>query len=124
MPVVTLQHVNIRCADAGRSRDFYRLLGLVDGPRPPFASQGYWMYAGNEPIVHLVQKPGDETPNTPGTGSLDHVAFQANDLEGMRRTLKDNGIEFREQLVPRDNVVQVFVRDPEGFPLEMNFPAG
>ena len=124
MPLTKIEHANLRCANVERTKDFYVMLGLTVGPRPPFKSTGYWMYAGSEPIVHLVQKPADETPNTPGTGSLDHVAFQGVDLEGMRKTLTDNKIEFREQLVPRDNVVQVFVRDPEGFPLEMNFPAG
>ena len=124
MPLSKIEHANLRCANVERVKDFYVMLGLKVGPRPPFKSTGYWMYAGEEPIVHLVQKPDGETPNTVGTGSLDHVAFQASDLEGMRQTLRDNGIEFREQLVPRDNIVQVFVKDPEGFPLEMNFPAG
>jgi catechol 2,3-dioxygenase-like lactoylglutathione lyase family enzyme len=124
MPLSKIEHANLRCANVERVKDFYLLLGLTVGPRPPFKSFGYWMYAGNDPIVHLVQKPEGEAANTIGTGSLDHVAFQASDLDGMRKTLRDNGIEFREQLVPRDNVVQVFVKDPEGFPLEMNFPAG
>ena len=121
MPVATLQHVNIRCADAGRSRDFYCLLGLKEGPRPPFASSGYWMYAGAEPIVHLVQKTPDEPVLGPGTGDLDHVALGAVNLSAMREALHRHGIAFREAVVPRDGSVQLFVPDPDGVTLELNF---
>ena len=69
MVVSRLQHVNIRCSDAVASRNFYvTLMGLKEGPRPPFESQGYWLYAGSEPVVHLVQKPSGETKKGPGTG--------------------------------------------------------
>jgi catechol 2,3-dioxygenase-like lactoylglutathione lyase family enzyme len=122
MPVTTLQHVNIRCANAGRSRDFYQLLGLTEGPRPPFASTGYWMYAGDEPIVHLVQKKPDEPVLGPGTGALDHVALGAVNLAAMREELNRRGIGFREAVVPRDGSVQLFVADPDGVTLELNFP--
>ena len=57
MPVDSLQHVNIRCADAAKSRDFYvEILGLVDGHRPAFQSVGYWLYLGDVPAIHLVQQ--------------------------------------------------------------------
>jgi catechol 2,3-dioxygenase-like lactoylglutathione lyase family enzyme len=121
MPIVALQHVNIRCADADRSRDFYRLLGLADGPRPPFASQGYWMYAGAEPLVHLVQKKTGEERRGPETGELDHVALGAVHLDAMRELLSANGIVFREATVPRDGSIQLFLHDPDGVPLELNF---
>jgi catechol 2,3-dioxygenase-like lactoylglutathione lyase family enzyme len=121
MPVTALQHVNIRCADVERSRAFYRLLGLIDGDRPPFASMGYWMYAGAEPVVHLVQKKVDEPALGPGTGELDHVALGAAGLAAMRDDLKRHGIAFREAVVPRDGSVQLFVPDPDGVTLELNF---
>jgi catechol 2,3-dioxygenase-like lactoylglutathione lyase family enzyme len=121
MPVTVLQHVNIRCADVERSRAFYRLLGLIDGDRPPFASMGYWMYAGAEPVVHLVQKKPGEATQGPGTGELDHIALGAAGLTAMREDLKNHGIAFREAIVPRDGSVQLFVPDPDGVTLELNF---
>ena len=121
MPVHQLQHINIRCADAARSRDFYQMLGLTVGDRPPFASQGYWMYGGGTPIVHLVQKkPGEKTLG-PGTGDMDHVALGAEKLDAMRATLTGAGIAFQEAIVPRDGSVQLFISDPDGVPLELNF---
>jgi catechol 2,3-dioxygenase-like lactoylglutathione lyase family enzyme len=125
MPVSQLQHINIRCADVEASRHFYvALLGLRDGPRPPFASQGYWLYLGSEPVVHLVQKRADEARLGPGTGELDHVAFEGRDLTGMRQALAAQGIPFREAIVPRDGVTQLFVADPDGITLELNFAPG
>ena len=121
MPVNALQHINIRSADVERSRAFYRLLGLTDGPRPPFASMGYWMYAGEDPVVHLVQKKPDEPVLGPGTGDLDHIALGAVGLAAMREELNRQGIAYREAVVPRDGSIQLFVPDPDGVTLELNF---
>lgn len=122
MPVRKLQHVNIRCANAEVTKDFYvGLIGLTVGPRPPFASQGYWLYAGDEAVVHLVQKPAGEAKQGPGTGELDHVAFEGLDLAATRSALKARNYPYREAVVPRDNVTQLFVADPDGVLLELNF---
>ena len=120
MPVTTFQHVNTRSADVERTREFYVRLGLRVGDRPPFASRGYWMYLGEQPVLHLVQRKDGEAHHE-GSGNLDHVAFQAVDLEGTRRALTEAGLRFREAIVPRDNTVQIFVRDPDGIQVELNF---
>ena len=121
MPVDGFQHVNIRSADVERTRDFYvRVLGLRVGDRPPFSSIGYWLYLGNQAVVHLVQRgPADTAAD--GSGNLDHVAFRGVDLDATRQTLRAAGIPFREAVVPRDNTVQIFVHDPDGIKLELNF---
>jgi catechol 2,3-dioxygenase-like lactoylglutathione lyase family enzyme len=125
MAVSALQHLNIRCSNAERSRDFYvAVLGLVEGPRPPFASHGYWLYLGGDPVVHLVQKPEGEAALGPGTGELDHVAFLAHDLDATRRSLAAQAVNFRETIVPRDDVVQILLHDPEGIQIELNFARG
>jgi catechol 2,3-dioxygenase-like lactoylglutathione lyase family enzyme len=120
MPVTAFQHVNSRSADVERTKDFYVRLGLRVGDRPPFASRGYWMYLGDQPVLHLVQRKDGE-PAQEGSGNLDHVAFQATDLEGTRRLLAEAGLSFREAVVPRDHTVQIFVRDPDGIQVELNF---
>ena len=121
MPVDQLQHVNIRCADVEAARDFYvRVIGLQVGPRPPFESVGYWMYLGDHAVVHLVQRPPGEAPAS-GPGNLDHVAFRGVDLETTRAQLRAAGVTFREQAVPRDGTVQIFVVDPDGLKVELNF---
>ena len=121
MPISQLQHINIRCSNVEVSRQFYEALGLKTGPRPPFTSQGYWLYLGTEPVIHLVQRPAGEAAWDSGTGNLDHVAFEGRDVEETRQILRALGLLFREALVPRDGGIQIFVSDPDGVTLEMNF---
>jgi catechol 2,3-dioxygenase-like lactoylglutathione lyase family enzyme len=121
MGVDALQHVNIRTADVERSREFYvRIVGLRVGDRPPIASVGYWLYLGDQPVIHLVQAPAAGSPHT-GTGAIDHIAFHATDLTATRDRLVSEGLTFREAVVPRDNTVQLFVHDPDGIRIELNF---
>ena len=121
MPIDGFQHVNIRCRDVDRARDFYvRALGLRVGDRPPFASVGYWLYLGDQAVVHLVQS-ADGDIRAAGSGRLDHVAFHGNGLADTRRMLEAAGIPVIEKLVPRDNTVQLFVHDPDGLKVEINF---
>ena len=122
MPVAALQHINIRARDVERTRDFYvRILGLRVGDRPPFTSTGYWLYLGSDPVIHLVQKTPDEPPSSSDTGAIDHVAFRGIDLEATRLALTREGVGFREAVVSRDDSVQLFVRDPDGVTIELNF---
>ena len=116
MPVDALQHVNIRCADVERSREFYERLGLRVGARPAFSSRGYWMYLGAEPVVHLVQLQTDPLPQG---GAIDHVAFGATDVAATTAALRAAQIEFT--IRPADGMTQVFVHDPDGVKVELNF---
>ena len=121
MPIEGFHHINVRSADVEAARAFYeRVLGLRAGDRPPFESTGYWLYVGDRPLVHLVQRrPGEAGPS--GPGALDHVAFGAVDLEGMRRHLNERAVPFRETVVPRDGNVQIVIHDPDGLKIELNF---
>src|SRR5438876_6954223 len=97
MPILGFQHINTRSTNVERTRDFYvRLLGLRAGDRPPFQSTGYWLYLGNQPIVHLVQRRAGEPAAESGSGNLDHVAFSCTDLDATRTALKAAGVAFRE----------------------------
>ncbi len=121
MPIDQLQHINTRSADVQATRDFYvRVLGLREGDRPPFQSIGYWLYLRDQPILHLVQRPAGEA-STPGSGNVDHIAFRGVDLEATRAALRHAGVAFREQVVPRDGTIQIFVLDPDGIKVELNF---
>jgi catechol 2,3-dioxygenase-like lactoylglutathione lyase family enzyme len=124
VPVDQLQHVNIRCADVHRSRDFYaNVLGLREGERPPFPSAGYWLYVGAVPVIHLVQRT-TAASDAAGSGAIDHVAFHGVDLAATRARLQAASLPFREAVVPRDGTVQFFVHDPDGVKIELNFDAG
>ncbi|SRR6266702_357222 len=131
MSVQALEHVTIRCAQLARTRDFYvELIGLAEGARPDFPFRGHWLYLGGVPVVHLVEASdsagawGREIviPKAEeGTGSFDHVAFKGDDFEGMRTLLQKADLTFRERIVPGGRLKQLFVPDPEGVLVEINF---
>ena len=120
MPLRNLEHINVYCADLDRSRTFYaEVLGLEDGARPNFGIPGAWLYLGDRPVVHLVGGRQGEAPLK--TGPFDHIAFEASDFQAMRSTLQAQGLDFQENDVPDFKIRQLFVRDPDGVRIELNF---
>jgi catechol 2,3-dioxygenase-like lactoylglutathione lyase family enzyme len=120
MPVETLEHYTIRCRDLEATRVFYEnVLGLKAGPRPEFAFPGYWIYCAGAPMVHLVGD-GESKAGQP-TGALDHIAFRGIDLERTREHLHNMAVDFREAEVPGGRLHQIFLRDPDGIQIELNF---
>lgn len=124
MCVVGLNHFNITAPYKllEKVRDFYvDVLGLTEGERPNFSRKGFWLYAGEMPIVHLTAC--DESDVQGETGSLhsflDHVAFSCRGLRGMLEHLQRLNIPYR--IVEKPAQVQVFLRDPAGVGVELTF---
>lgn len=117
--------MNIRApaGDIANLKRFYcEIVGLRDGWRPPFESRGHWLYAGAEPIVHLVECAGD--PDTIASqGCVDHVAFRCADLAPMIERLRSSGIEFQLTRIPSLGDQQLLFRDPLGIGVELNVSA-
>ncbi|MDX1539802.1 MAG: VOC family protein [Geminicoccaceae bacterium] len=119
-----LDHVNIRVSTDRLKpvRDFYvDLLGLQEGERPPFPFPGHWLYLGGQPVIHLAAREGLEVGTD--TGGIDHVAFSAHDLASMRARLEQQGVAFDERTVPLLGLHQLFITDPAGVKVELNFQA-
>jgi hypothetical protein len=55
------------------------------------------------------------------TGSIDHIAFGASGASAFRQHVRDLGYAFEEQNVP-DAGYQIFMKDPVGSLIEINFP--
>lgn len=128
MPLQGLNHYTIRPADLERTRAFYEdVLGLRVGDRPPLSFPGYWLYVGDTPTVHLIGPRSDDghpQAREPGpTGLLDHIAFSCTGLAEMKGRLRRHGIEYRERVLPRDRQTQLFLFDPDGIAVELNYPA-
>ena len=118
MVVKRLDHYTINVSDVDASVDFYNdVVGLVNGPRPPFTFPGAWLYCGDFPVLHLI----GGRPPAHGTGPIDHIAFRAEGIEEHKEILRHHGIRFREQEVPRAALSQVFFEDPDGVTIELNF---
>ena len=136
-----LNHFSIRTTDLAACERFYcDVLGLVVGPRPPFPFPGLWLYAGDTTIygnavVHIIgldrndpaglkQYLGDRPEaSLQGTGAVDHLAFFTTGLAETMARLQARGVPFRERTVPVLDLHQVFLDDPNGVVIELNFPA-
>ncbi len=118
MPLEYIDHYNVVTTDAAASAKFYvDVLGLQIGDRPPFKFPGAWVYAGDQPVLHLVEKT--EIPD--GTGRVDHVAFRCTGYGEIVERLKAAGVEYMERVVPKINLTQLFLESPDGLKLELTF---
>lgn len=140
MPLSKLAHFSVRTTDLDASRRFYSgILGFKEGFRPPFKFPGAWMYLGGDEaeygVVHLIgidrndpqgliEYLGDKDASSlHGSAAVDHLAFLATDLKGMVEKLNNAGLEYRERTVPSLGLHQVFIEEPSGITIELNFPA-
>jgi catechol 2,3-dioxygenase-like lactoylglutathione lyase family enzyme len=139
---LSLNHVSIRTTDIEATRRFYvDVLGLQVGPRPEFPFPGHWLYQGAlttyaNAAVHVIgidpsdpvglqQYLGERGADAlHGSGAVDHIAFFATDLPGMMARLQRLGIEPRQRSVPGLGLHQLFLDDPSGVVVELNYPQG
>jgi glyoxylase I family protein len=125
MNVKNIDHVNLRVPVAVMEelKEFYcSVLGLKVGWRPPFASIGYWLYAGESPVVHLVERKPDEAPFDAGArAAIDHVALQCSGRHALIARLQELGIPFAVSEVPQVGDIQIFIHDPAGTGVELTF---
>jgi catechol 2,3-dioxygenase-like lactoylglutathione lyase family enzyme len=126
MGLNALNHYTIKPADLEATRTFYvDVLGLEVGERPPLGFPGYWLYCGGQPTVHLIG-PRERDAHVPrergGTGLLDHIAFSCTGLGEMRERLARHGVRHEERVIPRDRQTQIFLHDPDGIAVELNYP--
>jgi catechol 2,3-dioxygenase-like lactoylglutathione lyase family enzyme len=139
MAVTQLAHFSVRTTSLEASTRFYKeILGFREGFRPPFDFPGAWLYLGDDEstygIVHIIGVDPDSPQGLDdylgartqeslhGSGAVDHIAFFASDLPGMRGRLQRAGVAFRERTVPTLGLHQVFLEDPSGVTIELNFP--
>lgn len=126
MPVIALDHYNLRAHRPllEELRAFYVTeIGLRVGERPPFISFGYWLYAGDKAVLHLSEAASDQSRPSGGRGTFDHVAFACSDLPVFEQRLREHGITYRRAEVPRTGQIQLFLSDPAGNGVELNFYA-
>ncbi|MBD1391060.1 hypothetical protein IC617_16655 [Neiella sp. HB171785] len=100
---------------------FHRVFGFAAGSRPQFAKEGYWLYNGEQAVIHLSKS--DNHSNQNENGYLDHIAFRMTGLASLLTTLEELKVPFRRQVNEHLNMTQVFFKSPAGVGLEANFVA-
>ena len=132
MPVTDLNHYFVRANDLERTKDFYcSVLGFEVMPRTDFPFPSYWLGTGGRIQVHMGPHgiPNAElyylgtTPKsaTDNTGVVDHIAFLATEPEKFNARFEQLGMPARKRYFPEFKLFQMFVQDPNGLTIELNF---
>lgn len=133
MPLSFMEHFLLQAEDIEKTKNWYvEVLGFRVGPHPDFKFPVYWLYLGDRDVLHLTQGDanvsgnrmtylGQQSQAVQGTGVIDHVAFRATGLEEMIAHLQKLNVPFKERQVDDQGLYQLFVFDPNGVKVELNF---
>jgi catechol 2,3-dioxygenase-like lactoylglutathione lyase family enzyme len=143
MRIRTLEHFNIRTERLAETLQFYtEVIGLRDGERPgnPPRSTGAWLYNADEvPVVHVTAFDRNDAERLAwineylgyrdidslhGSGAVDHMAFLGEGYDEMVEHCRKLKVPFRERMVTAANLRQIFVTDPNGISIELNYREG
>jgi len=98
---------------------------------PMIGFPGHWVYIGDTPVIHIAEWPTYSahskakgkhvSTQAEGTGPVDHIAFGAQDYDGVLERIRKHGVPVRENNNPGNIVRQLFLFDPNGVQIEINF---
>ena len=131
MPLLHIEHMLVKANDIEETRDWYeQVLGMEVGEHPDFGIPVYWLYLDGRDVIHIVQAESPEAVEAAsreniaaGGRPIHHVAFRAEGLDETLSRLESLGVPWVEQQAGSQSLYQVFVRDPNGITVELNFAA-
>ena len=132
MPLLRMEHYLVLSDDIDKTKDFYcDALGMRHGFRPNLGFPGHWLYLGDTPCIHIAEwetyavwtkEVGIPiSTRAPGTGPVDHIAFNASGFDELRARLTSRGISPAENRLDDIGLRQLFFYDPNGVAIELNF---
>ena len=117
MKIRQLNHIALHVADVAKSATFYReVLQLESLPRPDFDFPGAWFRLGIDQELHLI---GDRHQAVHSASRGNHFALLVDDLAAWHQHLQTMDVEFQPPRTRPDGGQQVFVRDPDGYWVEL-----
>lgn len=131
MKVNALDHVNIITGDLDGTATFFSdVLGLTrgDAPKPLTPLQAQWMFNdAGKPLVHInsldCPRTFDREVQPGPTGSIHHVALGCTGYDEVTKRLNDRGLAHQINNIVAIGLRQIFVMEPNGVLLELNFHA-
>src|SRR5690606_11728126 len=135
MPLKRMEHYLVISDDIEATARFYcEALDMKVGFRPELEFPGYWLYLGETPCVHIAewetyavwtkQAGIPISTRAEGTGPLDHIAFNASGFEETVDRLEALGITVSQNKLDDIGLRQLFIKDPNGLMIELNFREG
>jgi catechol 2,3-dioxygenase-like lactoylglutathione lyase family enzyme len=132
MPLNKMEHYLVLTDDIEKTRRFYlEVIGLNDGFRADLGFPGYWLYLSDTPVLHIAEWETYTTHSNKlgipvtcrgiGTGCFDHIAFNGSDVQNMIGRLEEFKIPYERNNVPHVGLVQLFLDDPNGLKIELNY---
>ena len=133
MPLSHIEHFLLQTTDMEATRKWYvEVLGMRVGPNPDFKFPVFWLYLGDKDVVHVTQGGkgvsenrkkyvGQQSHAVSGTGVIDHIAFRATGLRQMIAHLQSLGVDFKQRQVDDQGLYQLFMFDPNGVKIELNY---
>lgn len=120
MRATRFTHVSIHADDMEASLRFYtEVFGMRHVPSPDFEHRVEWLVLGDQQL-HLFLR---DTP----APEFHHLGFEVDDFETAYRVACEHGLLERDTWAPdvrelNDGSVQMYLRDPAGNLLEVNWP--
>ena len=119
-----LNHINLRVPTdlLEAMRTFYcELIQLQVGFRPAFGTRGYWLYAGEQPVIHLSVIKGEAKLDLMQTRIVDHIAFTCRNIEQTVLQLDALGVAYRRLDFVDEGMSQIFIQDAANNTVELHF---
>lgn len=120
MRATRFTHVSIHAVDMAESLRFYiEVFGMELVPSPEFANHVEWLRLGDQQLhLFLSQTPAPE---------LHHLGLDVDDFEAAYVMARDRGLIDDQAFAPsvrelNDGAVQMYLRDPAGNLVEVNWP--
>lgn len=124
MQVSGLNHFNITASPLliERVKRFYiDTIGLVVGPRAHLDHEGYWLYAGEIPLLHLSACQTMETTATVSKGYFNHISMSCVGLKAAIAKMNVTRTPYRLIQLSDIHQTQIFLTDPAGIGVELTF---
>ncbi|MEY3562657.1 MAG: hypothetical protein RLZZ294_663 [Bacteroidota bacterium] len=123
-PVFKINHAAVYVTDLKRSGEFYtKILNLDTIPEPFHDNRHIWLSIGNGVQLHIIQGAQKEREYFQNN----HLCFSTSDVIAFSKKLDEKNIEWfnaggKPKVITNriDGVHQVFLKDPDGYWIEVN----
>ncbi|MFP6710458.1 MAG: VOC family protein [Rhodospirillales bacterium] len=118
--VIHMHHVALATADLDSTLKFYTdVVGLKAGPTPSSSGRLQWMYAGENPVLHIFQPKVVRDAPVSGVYGIAHFALHISNFDEAVARLKSHDIEYSENEMESRAARQVFFDGPDGVRVEL-----